>query len=263
VLKFLNHLKTKHYTWLVDILILFLLLFLFYIIGLASYPLFTPDEGRYSEIAREMFITRDYITPRLNGIIFLDKPILHYWLQSIMISLFGIKDWSLRLLPLLSGIIGCLITYICGLYLFDRRIALLASAILATSPLYFISAHYSNLDLEVAVWISASLLCFITSMNSQTKKKVFFILMTYVFSALAVLTKGLIGIVIPLFVSFIWLVAIKRISDLKKFHLIAGSLIFFLNGSSLVCSCTNKKSGFFLLFFYFATFFSFFFNNNF
>src|SRR4026207_1217719 len=67
-------------SWFRDLVFIASLLAIFYFFGLGSYPLFTPDEGRYSEIAREMIATGDYITPHLNGVVFLDKPILYYWL---------------------------------------------------------------------------------------------------------------------------------------------------------------------------------------
>jgi 4-amino-4-deoxy-L-arabinose transferase-like glycosyltransferase len=119
-------------SWFTDIIFLTSCLLLFYFLWLGSYPLFTPDEARYSEVAREMVMTGDYITPRVNGVAFLDKPILYYWLQSAAIHLFGINEWALRFFPALLGVIGCLITYICGRLLFNRRTGWLASLLLST-----------------------------------------------------------------------------------------------------------------------------------
>ena len=62
--------------WFRDVLILTLLIGIFYTAMLGSRPLTTPDEGRYSEISREMVVSGDYVTPRLNGVVFFDKPIL-------------------------------------------------------------------------------------------------------------------------------------------------------------------------------------------
>src|SRR5579862_9516747 len=138
--------------FLLDLLCLTALIGFFYYFYLGTYPLFTPDEGRYAEVAREMVATGDYITPRVNGVAFLDKPILYYWLQAAAIHLFGLKEWALRFFPALLGLLSCLVTYSCGCVLFNRRTGLLASLILATSPLYFSGAHYANLDLEMAVF---------------------------------------------------------------------------------------------------------------
>lgn len=153
---------------------LFAVIFLgFYLFCLGSYPLFTPDEARYSGAARAMLISRDFITPHVNGIPFLDKPILYYWLQAAAMSVFGVNEWAIRLFPVLIGLIGCIVTYLTGRLLFNRETGLVAATILATTPLYFGGAHYANLDLEVAVWISSALLCTITAIQVDNRRRWF------------------------------------------------------------------------------------------
>lgn len=215
--------RIKQQNWLSDLFGLTILFVIFYFLWLGSYPLFTPDEGRYSEVAREMIATHDYITPRVNGVVFLDKPILYYWLQAASMHLFFVKEWALRLFPALFGILGCLVTYICGRQLFDRRTGLISSVILATSPLYFGAAHYANLDLEVAVLIACSLLFFITA--AQTARYSLFIV-AYFFASLAFLTKGLIGLVFPIMIVGAWMILTWRFSLLKKARIIEGLLLF-------------------------------------
>jgi len=205
-----------------DLFILFITFSFFFITLLGSHALLIPDEGRYSEIAREMLARGDYITPHLNGTIFLDKPILFYWLEALSIKLFGLQEWSLRLWPALFGIAGCMMMYIVGCLLFSRRAGILAAFILSTTILYFLSAHYVNMDLEVAVWISAALLSFIISMQYDNKR---ILLLAYVFSGLAVLTKGLIGIVIPALVIGSWGACLKRWNLLLKINLGVGLFI--------------------------------------
>lgn len=214
--------------WITDLACLGLILFVFYAAWLGSYALFTPDEGRYCEIAREMIATHDYITPRLNGIAFLDKPILYYWFQTVALHLFGINEWSCRLFPATIGIVGCLMTYLSGRILFNRRSGLLAALILATSPLYFAGAHYANMDLEVAVWISATLLCFIIGVQSEGRLRTILLISAYLFSALAFLTKGLIGIAFPAMICGAWIIALWRWKTLLKIHLFTGLMLFVL-----------------------------------
>lgn len=220
--------KAKQRDWIADMLGLTALFIVFYLCFLGTYPLFTPDEGRYSEVAREMVATGDYITPRVDGVVFLDKPILYYWLQAIAIKLFGVKEWSLRLFPALFGIFGCLMVYFAGRQLFDRRTGLLAATMLATSPLYFCGAHYANLDLEVAVLMSGALLGFVTFVHEgiYEQKGWLLIFAAYLFAGLAFLTKGMIGIVIPGMVIGAWMLLQNRFDLLKKIHLIAGIIIF-------------------------------------
>ena len=221
----LKQLKLRN-NWTTDIVLLGIIFIIFYTFWLGGYPLFTPDEGRYSEVAREMVAIHDYITPRVNGVAFLDKPVLYYWLQAAAISLFGIQEWALRLFPALFGILGCLITYLCGRQLFDRRTGIISAIILATSPLYFASAHYANLDLEVAILISCTLLFFITGVQSAGKSRHYFLILAYISAGLAVLTKGLIGIVFPAMIAGIWIIILSQWKCLLRIHLIKGLILF-------------------------------------
>lgn len=172
-----------------------------------------------------MIENRDYITPRVNGVAFLDKPILYYWLQVIAIKLFGIKEWTIRLFPALTSIFGCLMVYSCGRSLFDRRTGLLSALILATSLLYYVHGHYANLDLEVAVFVSSSLLLFITAIQRNKSRLMF---AAYGFAALAFLTKGLLGIVFPIMIIGMWIVLQSRFDLLKKMHIFTGLILFTL-----------------------------------
>src|SRR6185312_4499559 len=211
-----------------DILILTVVISLFFAFWLGAYPLLTPDEARYSEVAREMVVTGNYITPHLNGVVMLDKPIFHYWLQATAIKLFGLSEWALRLCPALFGVLGCLFTYIAGRLLFERRTGLLAAIILATSPLYFFSAHYANLDMEIAVLISAALFTFLIAVKYS---RLYLLWIAYIFAGLAVLTKGLIGIMLPALIIGIWILWQKQWQVLRSMYLWSGLLLVILIAS--------------------------------
>ncbi|HSW70828.1 MAG TPA: glycosyltransferase family 39 protein, partial [Gammaproteobacteria bacterium] len=209
--------------WLWDLAFIAGFLAIFYFLGLNSYPLFTPDEGRYSEVAREMIVTGDFITPRLNGVVFLDKPILYYWLQASAIKIFGLKEGALRFWPALFGIWGCLCLYIAGRILFNRRTALLSTLLLSTSVLYFGAAHYANLDLEVAVLVSTTLLFFLLGLKSpQPQASRLWIYGAYFFSGLAILTKGLIGLAFPIIIIGSWTLLLGKWENIKKLRPFTG-----------------------------------------
>lgn len=217
---------TSNRDWMRDIFILSLFLVIFYTLWLGSHALFSPDESRYSEVAREMVASSDYITPRVDGVAFLDKPVLYYWLQAAAILLFGVKEWSLRLFPALFGVFGSLMTYICGRRLFDRRTGLLSAIILATTPLYFGCAHYANLDLEVAVLISGTLLCLVTGFQAEGSAQKAWLTASYAFAALAFLTKGMIGIAFPVMITGCWILLLWQWDVLLKARLISGLTLF-------------------------------------
>ena len=222
-----NSSHSRSHRWSTDLLFLALFLITFYALWLGSYALFTPDEGRYSEVAREMLASHDYITPRLDGVAFLDKPALYYWLQASAIRFLGLNEWALRCWPALLGVLGCLMTYATGRVIFNRRTGILSALVLATSPLYFGAAHYANLDLEVAAFISATLLFSLLALHSTSQKwQPWLFIAAYICMALAVLTKGLIGIVFPIAIIGSWIIILKRWDLLKKMRLLTGILIF-------------------------------------
>src|SRR4051795_9588897 len=68
-----------------------------------------PDEGRYAEIAREMAVTGDWVTPRLNGIKYFEKPPLQYWLTAASFRAFELDEWTARLPSALAGFLTVLV----------------------------------------------------------------------------------------------------------------------------------------------------------
>lgn len=221
-----TNLLTSRRQWIFDLVVLAGCITAFYLLWLGSYPLFVPDEGRYPEAAREMLAAQDYITPRVNGVAFLDKPVLYYWLQALAMSLFGVNEWAIRLFPALLGMFGCLVTYVSGRMLFNRRTGFLSAIILATTPLYFGNAHYADLNLEVAVFISSTLLFFLIAMTRNDKWRHPFLFAAYFFSACAFLTKGLIGVAFPCMIIGLWILIRWKWDIVKQAHLMKGLLLF-------------------------------------
>jgi 4-amino-4-deoxy-L-arabinose transferase-like glycosyltransferase len=70
-----------------------------------------PDEGRYAEIPREMMASGDWVTPRLNGVPYFEKPPLVYWAVAACEEVLGPSEWSLRLTPALFALAGILTAY--------------------------------------------------------------------------------------------------------------------------------------------------------
>jgi len=216
-------------SWTSDLLILTLLLGLFFGFELGDRALWSPDEGRYSEVAREMVVTRDYVTPRLNGVKFFEKPPLFYWLQSASIEAFGLSEWSLRLWPATLALIGCLVVYIGSRKLFGRRTALLASVVLATSGLYYAMSRIASLDMGLSTLLSCALISFILGTDEPPGLRRRLAMCTFfVFAALAVLGKGLIGIVIPGLVIGTWILFLGEWRILKTLYLPSGLALFFI-----------------------------------
>jgi 4-amino-4-deoxy-L-arabinose transferase-like glycosyltransferase len=217
----------KTQSWLMDFILLTLGIILLYGLFLGSYPLSVPDEARYAEIPREMLANHNFITPYLNGVKYFEKPALFYWLQAGALQLFGLQEWATRLVNVSMALLGCLLTYSGGRLLFDRRSGLLASIILATSALYFGMAHIITLDMTFSVLLSACLLFFLLAVkNPGEKPPRIFCYSAYVMAALAMLTKGLAGIVLPGVVIGAWILLLNEWRLLKNIYLPSGMLIF-------------------------------------
>lgn len=196
--------------------------------GLGERALWHPDEGRYAEIPREMVESGDWVTPRLNGVKYFEKPALFYWLQAASIKLFGLDEWALRLWPALFGFFGALTVYGAGRALFGRRAGLIAAVVLATSPLYFFMARVITLDMAVSVLIAGALLAFLLGVRRpEGRTRSLYLYGFYALCALAVLTKGLIGIVIPAMVIGAWIVLLWDWRLLLSIRLPTGLLLFF------------------------------------
>lgn len=215
--------------WWRDVLWLTLILAVLFGFALGNRALWEPDEGRYVEISREMAASSNYVTPRLNGVKYFEKPALFYWLQAGAIKAFGLSEWAVRLWPAIFGIAGCLLVYVTGRRLYDRRTGLLACAVLATAPLYFMLARVITLDMPVSVFLTAALFMFLLGTREPpgTTRRNFFWAF-YVLAALATLTKGLIGIVIPAMVIGAWIVLLWEWRLLTTIYLPSGLLLFLV-----------------------------------
>jgi len=220
---------TKGNHWRDDLLILTLLLGVLFGFKLGARALWSPDEGHYSEIAREMVVSGDYLIPRLAGIKFLEKPPLFFWLESAAIRLFGINEWSLRLWPATFAVVGCLAVYFAARKIFGRRTGLISSAVLITSGLWYVMGHLINLDMAVSALLSCALLAFLLgSRETPGYRRRLAMWAFFVFSALATLTKGLIGIVIPGLVIGTWILLLSEWGILKTMYFPSGVALFLL-----------------------------------
>src|SRR3954469_9039278 len=144
-----------------DLLLLLLGFGLLYFFRLGSYPLSDPDEGRNAEIAREMLASGDWVTPRLNGVNYFEKPPLVYWVTALSEKIFGLNEWAVRAVPALFALWGVLLTYAAARRLFDPETGLAAAVVLGTSLLWFAIGHIPILDMAVSVMMARALFAFI------------------------------------------------------------------------------------------------------
>ena len=224
-------------------LILCVLLSVFFGYELGNRPFANPDEGRYVEIPREMVMSGDYVTPRLNTLKYFEKPPLFYWMQAASIKIFGINETSMRIWLVIFAVLGCLSVFFASILYGNSVIAALTSTgVLATTLLYYIHSRLIILDLVLSVFISASLWCFFLAFVSDRKRKAnekkALVISMYALAALAGITKGLIGIALPGMVAFLWIAFTKNWKKIKEILYLPGIITFltiFLPWHIIVC----------------------------
>jgi 4-amino-4-deoxy-L-arabinose transferase-like glycosyltransferase len=245
-----HHHTQSHLTWWLDLAFLTLTLGCLFFVLLGSRPLFVPDEGRYAEIAREMVASHDWVTPTLNGIRYFEKPILFYWLGAAAIKIGGLNLWSLRSINAILGLVGCLLTYAWTRWFYDRATGLLAACILATSSLYFVMSHMVSLDLPVTVFNTATLMAAFCAYQAKTPAGTRLALtLAAIAAALAVLTKGLIGIVFPGLVFFAFIALTHGWRRLWQLPLISSFCLFLLIAAPWHVIVNHRHPEFFYFYF--------------
>jgi 4-amino-4-deoxy-L-arabinose transferase-like glycosyltransferase len=216
--------------------------------NLGNIGLIDETEPLFAEAARQMTLTGDWITPYFNGATRFDKPPLVYWLMAIGYQTIGVNEWSVRLPSALSAI-GLTIFSFITLRRFgypspaavDRRrqtidrqrwtAAWIGAALVALNAQTIVWARTGVSDMLLSGCIGATLLCFFWgyAQPSQPQVQVRWYLAFYMFSALAVLTKGPVGIVLPGLVigSFLLYLGNAKVV-LREMNLLRGSLLFLL-----------------------------------
>lgn len=195
---------------------------------LGSRALWSPDEGRYAEIPREMVATGDYLTPRLNGVKYFEKPPLVYWLEAAATKAFGVDEWALRLWPAAFALLGCLTVYFLGLRFYGARAGLFAAIVLACSPLYDFLGGALTLDMPFTALLTIALGAFMVGvLEPPGIRRRLWMYGFYAATALAVLAKGLAAIVIPALVIGAWIAILAEWRLLRAIYLPTGALVFF------------------------------------
>ncbi len=168
-----------------------------------------PDEPFYAETAREMLAKHDWITPQIFGAPQFEKPILFYWLSMASFKLCGVNEFAARLPSALfaSGLV--FLTYAFGVRWFGRRAGFLAGLMLATSGMVVLMARLMLTDMVFAAFVSGALFCLWQAL-AQPDRRAPWLVAHCVCTALAVLTKGPLGSLIPLLAVGTWRLITRR-----------------------------------------------------
>jgi 4-amino-4-deoxy-L-arabinose transferase-like glycosyltransferase len=165
---------------------------------LGAWPLIEPDEGRNAEIAREMLAGGRWSVPHFNGLPYLDKPVLLFWMIAGAFRLLGVDEAAARLPSALAGIATIALTFDLGRMLLGWRRGLLAAVVVATSPIVLAYGRLVIFDLPLTALATAALCCLAHARLAGNARR--WVPLAGLAMGLAVLTKGPVGIAVPLLV---------------------------------------------------------------
>src|SRR5262245_15423633 len=203
--------------------ILLALLAVLYLFGSNILPLIPPDEPRYSQVARQMFESGDWITPRLGNYPWFEKPVLLYWLMCLSFKIFGVTEFALRLPSAISALICVYLTYNVVRKATTEANALLSAIILGTSAFFVAFSHAATFDMLLTVCVAASLWSFF-EFDALTGKKLH-LLAAYAFCGLGILAKGFVAPAVIALTAAIYWYTEHRFRYISKLHLIKGILL--------------------------------------
>jgi len=188
--------------------------------NLGGIPLLDPDEPVYGETPKEMLQFNEYISPRIYGDYWYDKPPMYYWLVALSYKLFGISEFAARFPSAFLAVICVLVVYLSGCKLFNDRTGMIGALVLATSIEYFYLGKAAVTDITLTLFLTVSLLGFI-----QKRYYLF-----YIGAALATVTKGPIGLLFPGAIAFCYLAATRNFSELRNMKIPSGIVLYVLIG---------------------------------
>jgi 4-amino-4-deoxy-L-arabinose transferase-like glycosyltransferase len=188
-----------------------------------------PDEGRYAEMAREMFASGDWITTRLNGIKYFEKPPLQTWMNALSFTVFGLGDWQARLWTGLCGVGAVALTGYAGAKVFGQRAGFYAALVLGSSFYWVACAQINSLDMGLSGMMTIALCALLIAQRDDASPvdRRNWMLVCWAGMALAVLSKGLIGLMLPGGVLVLYTLITRDWKLWMRLHLVKGLLLFF------------------------------------
>jgi 4-amino-4-deoxy-L-arabinose transferase-like glycosyltransferase len=204
------------------VLILFALV---YVGSLFSPGLQDDADSTHAEAAREMSVTHDYVTLKVNGNRYLEKAPLMYWVVSFCYLGFGVNEFATHLPVVLSMLLLVLLAMRWGRRAFGERAGIYAGLFVATAAGCYLFTRILIPEAILSLFIAASFYFFVTALDDRRPWRWY---SGYACMALAVLTKGLLAIVVVGLALLLYIVISGEWRRWREFHLFTGVLLFLL-----------------------------------
>lgn len=196
--------------------------------------LIDPTESRYAFVSQEMYLSKDWLTPKLPSINgtepYLGKPPLHFWIGAAVYSMFDVDEWTTRLPSFLATLVTCGMMFLFATNFFSRSVAVHSVLIALSSGLFFFFAGGSVVDATLSACIAGSLVSFALGHNEKFSAwgRRFWSLGAFVFLGLGFLTKGPVAIVLVALPLLLWAACTRSFARLLSAPWVLGAFLFLL-----------------------------------
>ncbi len=213
--------------------------------------LVNPDEGRYAAIALAMLRGGDWITPHLNGFVYFEKPPLGYWLSAAAMGVLGVGEFAARLWPATSGFATAAIVAFTARRLWGAPAGAFAGAVCAGTVWVVANAHFLSLDMGLAFFLTLAVCAFLLAQRDDVPllPQRRWMLVAWAAMAGAVLTKGLVGALIPGAALLLYCAWARTLRPLRRLNWAAGAAIFVVLAAPWFVAVSLRNPGFAEFFF--------------
>ncbi len=208
------------------------------------------DEGRYAEIPREMVATGDWLTPRLDGLKYFEKPALQYWATASAYELLGVSEFASRLWVGVTGLLCVAAIGATGARLFGRSTGIYAALILASSLLFVMMSHIDTLDMGLTCFMNLGLCAALLARAAPAGPAARLMMLgAWAAFGLAILSKGLVGLVLPGAVLVLYVATSRDWAFVRRMEPLWGPLVLLVITAPWFVAVSRANPGFFHFFF--------------
>ncbi len=198
-----------------------------FLAGLGRTGLSDPDEGRNAEVGREMLARGDWVTPRINDAVYLDKPPVFFWAVGASLALLGVNETAARLPSALSALAGVALAFWFAERHFNRRTAVIAACLLALSPLYLVFARLVIFDMMLLVCTTTAVMAAYEAVEAERPARGAAALF-FAACGVGTITKGPVALAVPLLVVVAWALFTRRPRRLGRLHWGTGAILYLV-----------------------------------
>ena len=218
--------------WNVSLIVVLLIAAMIYLTGILSPPSLMDDSDAVeAQIARNMLSSGDWVTARLDGVVFLEKSPLSWWLMNIGYKLFGFHDWAARIAFAVTAIGLAWLTAVFARWAFGRQAGFYAGLVMATCAGLWLFTRILIPDVMLTFVIALAMWAFLRALDVEERSPAIWARVFFVSLGLGLLLKSLIGVVFPIGAGIVFLLITGQLfswSTWKKLRPISGTVLMLI-----------------------------------